>query len=52
MNHCGTCKYHKRVDWIEFACDCPESPNCGEVTEAHDSCEFYEEWRQEGKPLG
>ena len=39
---CGTCKHHRRLDFVDWFCGNQESPLCNKETEYHDTCEAYE----------
>ena len=42
-NCCGTCRYHRRIDAIDWDCKNKESEYYGLETEYEDTCEEWEE---------
>lgn len=48
---CGTCRYHLPDDVFpsDWVCVNNHSENCGDWTEFEESCEFWEERRDNGK---
>ena len=47
---CSNCKYHRRLDFVDWYCGNPDSPHYNKETESFDTCDQFEEWSDPRSP--